>query len=53
MYRAISFSHLFYPSAGVPPGVLISSYRRGQGPLLQADTVNGPTLDSQKDETAQ
>lgn len=53
MYRAISFSYLFYPSASVPPGVLISGYRRGEGPLLQANAVDSPALDGQEDEATQ
>lgn len=53
MYRAISFSYLFYPSASVSSGVLISGYRGGEGPLLQANAVDGPALDGQENEAAQ
>lgn len=53
MYRAVSSSHLFYPSAGVPPDVLISGYCRGEGPLLQTNAIDGPALNSQKNEAAQ
>lgn len=33
--------------------MLISGYRRGEGPLLQADAVDGSALDGQEDEAAQ
>lgn len=42
---------MFQQSAGVPPGMLISDYRRGESPLLQTNI--GPALDSQEDEAAQ
>lgn len=47
------FSYLFYPSAGISPGMLISGYRRGEGPLLRTNAIDSPALDGQEDETAQ